>query len=153
MRISFAAMTMSVPALFAVPGTITATSSYFLCRRSCASKLPFPRYGVASSKSMPPSFLKWSTTQSGDAPRASKAARLASYVPNLDTVTSALTGVEPMNVTNATIVDPTLGTGPDMPVQQQVAEMPEAEMSDASESSVPGQGEEEDEIRILDYHD
>src|SRR4030095_4588732 len=30
-----------------------------------ASKFPFPRYGAASSQSMPPSFLKWSTTQAG----------------------------------------------------------------------------------------
>ena len=35
---------------------------------AAASKFPLRRYGEASSNSMVPSFLKWITTQSGEAP-------------------------------------------------------------------------------------
>ncbi len=40
---------------------------YFAWSISWASKLPLPRYGAASSNSMVPSFLKWITTQVGEA--------------------------------------------------------------------------------------
>src|SRR5881394_2262434 len=47
---------------------------YFASSIRYASKLPLPRYGRASSKSSVPSFLKCSTTQSGDAPCSVKPA-------------------------------------------------------------------------------
>ena len=40
---------------------------YLACSMFWASKLPLPRYGAASSNSIVPSFLKWITTQSGEA--------------------------------------------------------------------------------------
>ena len=47
---------------------------YFACSMFWASKLPLPRYGAASSNSIVPSFLKWMTTQSGEAPSSVKPA-------------------------------------------------------------------------------
>ncbi len=43
---------------------------YLACSMSFASKLPLPMYGAASSKAVLPSFLKWMTTQLGEAPRS-----------------------------------------------------------------------------------